>query len=153
MTTAEKKPKATKPVKSLTETVKKIAKKVEVKISSKTAAAPRAAKKTATAKAVPKQKATDAGAELPMVLERDVVFTYLATDGAEHHVFLAGDFNGWSTQTHPLRPVGNKYQITLSLPPGSYRYKFVVDDCWLHDAGAEAQEWNELGTLNSIVWV
>ena len=156
MATTEKKTKATKPVKSISETVKKIVKKVESQISPKTKAAPQAAKKSVSAKAEPKKKAKviDTSAELPMILEREVVFSYLATDGAEHTVSLAGDFNNWNPQRHPMRLVGgNNYQTKITLPPGTYRYKFVVDECWIHDAGAEAQEWNEHGTLNSVVRV
>ena len=156
MATTAKKSKAEKPVKSISETVKKIVKKVEAKIATKPASAPVTAKKPAKAKPAAKEKVKTAeiSPELPMLQEREVLFSYWAMDGAEHNVFLVGDFNGWKPRLHPMRLTGgNNYQAQLMLPPGTYRYKFVVDECWIHDPAAEAQEWNEHGTLNSVVRV
>ncbi len=51
-------------------------------------------------------------------------------------VFLSGDFNEWSTSSHPLRQVRDgKWKISLSLIPGQYQYRFWVDGEWQNDPG------------------
>jgi len=43
-------------------------------------------------------------------------------------VELIGDFNGWKPGTLPLsRAGGSAWELILPLPPGSYRYLFLVD--------------------------
>jgi hypothetical protein len=46
-------------------------------------------------------------------------------------VFVAGTFNEW-TQT-PLEPGPSGHKVTLQLKPGSYQFKFVVDNNWCYD--------------------
>ena len=42
--------------------------------------------------------------------------------------------NGWSTTATPLtKGENNVFAVTLTLEPGKYEYKFVVDDNWLQD--------------------
>lgn len=49
-------------------------------------------------------------------------------------VFVAGEFNGWSETAWPLeRGPSGVFRRRLRLPPGVYRYKFVVDGRWVHD--------------------
>ncbi len=49
-------------------------------------------------------------------------------------VFLAGEFNGWSTTATPMRRRPNGDWITdLKLLPGKYQYKFVVNGEWFQD--------------------
>jgi len=49
-------------------------------------------------------------------------------------VFLAGEFNGWSTTATPMRRQRNGDWITdLQLLPGKYQYKFVVNGEWFQD--------------------
>jgi hypothetical protein len=65
-----------------------------------------------------------------------VVFNY-KPDGKPSKLFLAGNFNNWN-------PADAKYllndddgdgmwSITVSLPPGTYQYKFVIDGQWTKD--------------------
>ena len=43
-------------------------------------------------------------------------------------VFLEGDFNLWKKDRLPLKKEDkNKWNLLLPLPPGRYRYRFVVD--------------------------
>ncbi len=87
----------------------------------------------------------------PPVREVDFVLERI---GAEN-VYVCGDFNGW----HPtsLRMIGNPeaglWEKRLTLPPGRFEYKFVVDGQWLHDPDARENVPNLHGTLNSIVEV
>lgn len=70
-------------------------------------------------------------------------------------VYVCGDFNDW----HPtrLRMIGNAddglWEKRLTLPPGRYEYKFVVDGNWLHDPNASENVPNIFGSLNSVVEV
>jgi 1,4-alpha-glucan branching enzyme len=84
---------------------------------------------------------------------RDIDFV-LEYNGAEH-VYVCGDFNDW----HPtcLRMIGNPdaglWEKRLTLPPGRYEYKFVVDGSWRHDPDARENVPNIYGSLNSVVEV
>ncbi len=65
-------------------------------------------------------------------------FEYDALDGSAQTVHLAGEFNDWSTTSHPLvKGGGSVWSIdlpTLDLEPGSMAYKFVVDGSdWVFD--------------------
>ena len=48
-------------------------------------------------------------------------------------VYLAGDFNGWSTTRHQMRPCPEGYTITIPLSEGFYHYKFYAFGEWLQD--------------------
>ena len=84
---------------------------------------------------------------------RDVDFV-LEYNGAEH-AYVCGDFNDW----HPtcLRMIGNPddglWEKRLTLPPGRYEYKFVVNGSWRHDPDARENVPNIYGSLNSVVEV
>jgi len=71
------------------------------------------------------------------------------------HVYVCGNFNDW----HPtsLRMIGSTddglWEKRLTLPPGRYEYKFVVDGNWLHDPGTRENVPNIYGSLNSVVEV
>ncbi|MBI1784013.1 glycoside hydrolase family 13 [Candidatus Sumerlaeota bacterium] len=84
-------------------------------------------------------------------------------------VFLAGDFNGWSTSSTPMEKGSwGNWILSLALPPGRYEYKFIVDGDWRCSTG----EWqcsldgedgrdlecrdcvpNPFGTLNHVIEV
>lgn len=68
-------------------------------------------------------------------------------------VGLAGDFNNWAPEATPLRRIADNgdFQTTVKLPPGRYRYRFVVDGNWVHDEHNPRLESNEFGELNSII--
>lgn len=66
-------------------------------------------------------------------------------------VLLAGDFTNWEANARPMRrssPRGKTFSTTVSLAPGSYEYKFIVDGAWVEDPKADSVP-NEFGTLNS----
>lgn len=84
---------------------------------------------------------------------QDVLFVYAAADEAQT-VCVAGSFNAWTPAVHPLTRVsGTRFEARLCLPPGEYRYKFVVDGHWVEDPTAKAQVPNPFGTLDSLVQV
>ncbi len=58
------------------------------------------------------------------------------------HVFLVGTFNDWdSTATPMARGPDGQWAVTLSLPDGTYDYKFLADGKWyLDDAAVGVEE-------------
>ena len=79
-----------------------------------------------------------------------VTFSVRAEAGSK--VFLAGSFNDWNLTAKELTDKKNDgvYAVTLTLVPGDYQYKFVIDGTWCADP--ECADWvqNDLGTLNSV---
>lgn len=83
----------------------------------------------------------------------NVVFTAFYPDASD--VQVAGDFNNWQPQMTPLKKIDQKgtWQVKLPLEPGSYRYRFVVDNRWQHDPNNQSTEPNPYGELNSVLQV
>jgi 1,4-alpha-glucan branching enzyme len=73
--------------------------------------------------------------------------------GAEK-VYVAGDFNNWRAGDLRLRRDSTgPWQIALSLAPGRYEYRFIVDGEWQDDPDAMARVPNEFGSNNSVLEV
>ena len=79
-----------------------------------------------------------------------ITFSVRAEVGSK--VFLAGCFNNWNPTAKEMvdKKGDGVYAVTLSLVPGDYQYKFVIDGTWCADP--ECADWiqNDLGTLNSV---
>ena len=84
---------------------------------------------------------------------RRVMFHKRAEPGSQ--VFLAGDFNGWSTTDYPMvdREGNGMFSCSVELQPGIYQYKFVVDGIWCLDESNPEFVVSDLGTFNNIVEV
>jgi chromosome partitioning protein len=81
-----------------------------------------------------------------------VKFRSPAPDAIE--VRIAGDFNGWKPEETPMQKTPDGiYEATLALPPGKYRYNFVVDGQWKPDDYNPTTEKSEKGQIQSIVEV
>jgi hypothetical protein len=96
-----------------------------------------------------------AGAALaaqPATGEGGIVFTLDAPEAGA--VFLAGDFNGWNATADPLtKGSDGTWSVTVALDPGSYEYKFVVDDQWREDPDNPDKKDDPFGGSNSVVTV
>ncbi|WP_207496795.1 glycogen-binding domain-containing protein [Aridibaculum aurantiacum] len=68
-------------------------------------------------------------------------------------VFVAGDFNNWSSNSQQMRREGDDWVFDVFLGPGKHRYKFIVDGVWILDPGNKLWEQNEYGNGNSIIWI
>ena len=69
-------------------------------------------------------------------------------------VTLAGSFNNWNaTATQLKKGKGKIWKKDLSLKPGRYEYKFVVDGNWTADPKNNNRAWSSLGTENSVIEV
>ena len=92
-----------------------------------------------------------------LTLEKKVLKTVSFICDLKHDakkVFLAGDFNQWNPQVNRMtKSKDGSFRARMKLPPGEYRYKFVVDGVWFNDPVAQAQIMNEHGTLNSVILV
>jgi len=85
-------------------------------------------------------------------IEKTAEFAYRALEARE--VFLAGEFNGWDTQSLPMKKSkGGIWKAKLKLPPGRHEYKFFADDAWVESLPGVEQVSNPFGTENFIVWV
>jgi peroxiredoxin len=65
------------------------------------------------------------------VLDGNVEFSY--RDDKARRVEVAGDFSKW--KPIPLYTYGGRFRRRLNLDPGSYQYKFLIDDAWTLDPG------------------
>jgi glycosidase len=79
-----------------------------------------------------------------------VKFTFIP-DRLYNEVFLAGTFNGWSTDTTPMNLTGEVYEVTLFLADGEYFYKFVADGNWITDFRAKRFNPDGYGGQNAVV--
>ncbi|MCC6906943.1 MAG: AAA family ATPase [Phycisphaerales bacterium] len=79
---------------------------------------------------------------------------YRAAHSAER-VFIAGDFNQWTPQETPMRfnESQGEFEAWLTLPPGRYRYRFVVDGHWIIDPDNPRTEPSAAGQLHSLLTV
>lgn len=70
-------------------------------------------------------------------------------------VYVTGAWDGWLAKT-PLHLAagvdGEEFSAVISLPVGSYQYKYIVDGNWRH-ASALTTETDAHGNLNNIVLV
>ena len=70
------------------------------------------------------------------------------------HVSLCGEFNGWSSTATPMkRHNDGHWETTVTLAPGRYQYKFIIDGEWIADPAAQKSVPNDHGSLNSVVEV
>jgi len=67
-------------------------------------------------------------------------------------VTIAGDFNGWDSQSLPLRRADNGlWTITIPLKPGRYEYMYQVDGKWITDPLASEFSPDGFGDENAVL--
>jgi 1,4-alpha-glucan branching enzyme len=67
-------------------------------------------------------------------------------------VSVVGTFNDWKPGATPLTHIGgDRWVNELSLAPGRYEYRFVVDGKWIDDPKAKAYMPNPHGGRNAVV--
>lgn len=85
---------------------------------------------------------------IPRQSKRRITFTL---DVPASEVLLAGDFTQWTEA--PLKLKKNKagvWKIDVTLPPGRYEYRFLVDGVWTDDPSCPARVPNDCGTENCV---
>lgn len=81
-----------------------------------------------------------------------VVLTLIAP--AAQRVYVTGSFCDWRTDAIPLRrTMKGMWKTALSLRPGRYEYRFIVDGEWRDDPCCGERVANPFGTENCILQV
>lgn len=86
-----------------------------------------------------------------MIRRRKKVEFTLKADEARK-VVLAGDFTAWTESGIQMRKDrSGLWRAGITLDPGRYEYKFLVDDQWWTDPANNQTTWNSLGAQNSVL--
>jgi chromosome partitioning protein len=87
----------------------------------------------------------------PALTAEGVMFSIEAFDAEQVH--LAGDFNDWSLDGSEMEPIGGVWKKVVKLPPGRYRYRYVIDGHWKSDPLNAEVEPSPYGGDDSILVV
>jgi len=68
-------------------------------------------------------------------------------------VILTGNFNNWDEEAIPMKRVADGWEMHMTLKPGVYEYKFIVDGEWMEDPANPEKRLNQYHTLNSVLRV
>lgn len=87
-------------------------------------------------------------------IKQAVTFTYKPENEIER-INLFGSFNGWNRENHLMHDEDNDgiHEISISLDPGRYEYKFFIDGEELVDPLNPDQVPNGFGGWNSVISV
>ncbi len=81
--------------------------------------------------------------------KQKVTFSYAAPQAQS--VMLAGDFTGWQQAPISLKKgKGGVWKKTVSLPPGRYEYRLIVDGEWRDDPECQHKQRNQFGGDNCV---
>ena len=81
--------------------------------------------------------------------KQKVTFSCLAPDAQT--VQVAGDFTGWQQAPVNLKKFkGGLWKKTISLAPGRYAYRLLVDGQWRDDPECRTRQPNEFGGENCV---
>ena len=79
----------------------------------------------------------------------NATFTY--ADPMAKAIFVAGQFNNWSPTANPLKKDDTGiWTASISVKPGKYQYKFVVDGDWRLDPTCPDSADDGTGNMNSV---
>jgi 1,4-alpha-glucan branching enzyme len=77
--------------------------------------------------------------------------TFSFNDPNAQNVALAGDFTDWEDNAIPMKKQKNgSWKATVSLEPGTYEYRFLVDGQWQDDMDCPDRRPNAFGAENCI---
>jgi chromosome partitioning protein len=85
----------------------------------------------------------------PVSTTEGVVFTLAAPEA--HRVQVAGDFNSWEPNGNEMEFSSGVWRKIISLTPGRYRYRYVVDGHWLSDPLNPEVELSPYGDYDSVI--
>jgi hypothetical protein len=88
--------------------------------------------------------------ELPKINKAN--FTVFAPEAKE--VYLVGEFNDWKIDpASRMEKENGTWRKNVSITPGSYRYRFVIDGIWTEDPANPQKAQNPYGQMDSLVEV
>ena len=80
-----------------------------------------------------------------------VKVTFTFTDPNAQTVLVAGDFTGWEQAPVALKKdKRGVWKKNLSLPPGCYEYRLLVDGKWCDDPSCARRRPNQFGSENCV---
>ncbi len=80
---------------------------------------------------------------------KKVTFSYTAPEAGT--VLLAGDFTGWQQAPLPMKKSkSGVWKKTVSLVPGKYEYRLLVDGQWHDDPQCPNRQPNQFGGQNCL---
>lgn len=88
-----------------------------------------------------------------MIKKKGKTVTFEFDCKSERKVYVAGDFNNWDCEAHPLVKKGDKWKVSLELKPGEYQFRYYSDRSWYNDWKADDYVPNPMGSTNSVVKV
>jgi 1,4-alpha-glucan branching enzyme len=89
-----------------------------------------------------------------MVTLQDGSCTFRLLYPHAHQVHVVGGFNHWSRTATPMLLDGGHWEARLQLPPGEYRFRYLVDGHrWLTDWAAFGAIPNRIDGWDSVVVV
>jgi len=79
---------------------------------------------------------------------------FALADKKAQSVYITGSFNDWSLDENcRMHRENNHWVVDVPLPPGVYKYQFIVDGRWQEDPANPRQERNSFGDINSLIEV
>ena len=83
------------------------------------------------------------------IAKQKVIFSYTAPTAQT--VLLAGDFTGWNQAPVSLKKdKKGVWKKTISLAPGKYEYRLLVDGEWRDDPHCPNRQPNQFGGENCV---
>jgi 1,4-alpha-glucan branching enzyme len=77
--------------------------------------------------------------------------TFCITAPTARSVLLAGDFTHWQEKAIPMRKqAGGVWKTSVALPPGTHRYRFIVDGQWRDDPDCTLRVSNPYGGEDAV---
>ena len=90
--------------------------------------------------------------KLDREIQENIELTFRSPDA--RNVYVAGEFNGWDTQSLPMQKDKNGiWRSKVKLLPGRYEYKFFADNAWVEDLPDSETVYNFFGTKNFVISV
>jgi 1,4-alpha-glucan branching enzyme len=84
--------------------------------------------------------------------KKRITFQIHSLDAGE--IYLCGSFNDWNPTARPLKQYKNgKWKTTVTLEPGVYEYRYIVDGDWQNDPLCVERQGNEFGGENCVLKV
>ena len=81
--------------------------------------------------------------------KQKMTFSFLAPEAQT--VLLAGDFTGWDQAPLPFKKQkSGVWKTTISLAPGQYEYRLLVDGQWRDDPECVNRRPNQFGGQNCV---
>jgi len=85
----------------------------------------------------------------PKIAKQKVTFSCVAPEA--NTVLLAGDFTGWEGAPLTLKKdKSGVWKASVSLLPGIYQYRFLVDGQWRDDPNCASRQPNQFGGENCV---